>query len=121
MLDEDANSSLLRLFHCFLHCAPQAVMQLVFLLSFVMNPQTKSSINLGEISCMKRLNWSQPFDLHDSRFIDNSSMDSVHFGHVNCLVPNVLSQISAIRSGRQRQDQMDWAACSLLLAADERV
>ncbi|CAG9766153.1 unnamed protein product [Ceutorhynchus assimilis] len=46
MLDEDTNSSLLRLFHCFLHCAPQAVMQLVFLLSFVMYPD-RNYINLN--------------------------------------------------------------------------
>ncbi|XP_050305903.1 XK-related protein 6-like [Anthonomus grandis grandis] len=46
MLDEDTNSSLLRLFHCFLHCAPQAIMQLVFLLSFVMYPDTRGRINL---------------------------------------------------------------------------
>ncbi|KAJ8934521.1 hypothetical protein NQ314_013304 [Rhamnusium bicolor] len=32
MLDEDTNSALLRLFHCFLHSAPQAVIQLVILL-----------------------------------------------------------------------------------------
>ncbi|XP_030751021.1 XK-related protein 6-like [Sitophilus oryzae] len=38
MLDEDTNSSLLRLFHCFLQCSPQAILQLVFLLSFMMYP-----------------------------------------------------------------------------------
>ncbi|XP_018321466.1 XK-related protein 6 [Agrilus planipennis] len=32
MLDEDTNGALLRLFHCFLHSAPQAVIQLMFLL-----------------------------------------------------------------------------------------
>ncbi|XP_044746132.1 XK-related protein 4-like [Coccinella septempunctata] len=32
MLDEDTNSALLRLFHCFLHAAPQALIQLVILL-----------------------------------------------------------------------------------------
>lgn len=32
MLDEDTNSALLRLFHCFLHSAPQAVIQLMILL-----------------------------------------------------------------------------------------
>ncbi|XP_060529521.1 XK-related protein 7-like [Cylas formicarius] len=42
MLDEDSNSSLLRLFHCFLYCAPQAVIQLVFLLSFIINPDKYS-------------------------------------------------------------------------------
>ncbi|KAL1513210.1 hypothetical protein ABEB36_002648 [Hypothenemus hampei] len=46
MLDEDTNSSLLRLFHCFLHCAPQAVMQLVFLLIFVMYPERTSTTSL---------------------------------------------------------------------------
>lgn len=35
MLDEDTNSALLRLFHCFLHAAPQAVLQLVILLKHV--------------------------------------------------------------------------------------
>lgn len=33
MLDEDTNGALLRLFHCFLHSAPQAVLQLVILLN----------------------------------------------------------------------------------------
>ncbi|XP_049817697.1 XK-related protein 6 [Aethina tumida] len=32
MLDEDTNGALLRLFHCFLHSAPQAVIQLMILL-----------------------------------------------------------------------------------------
>lgn len=32
MLDEDTNGVLLRLFHCFLHSAPQAVLQLTILL-----------------------------------------------------------------------------------------
>lgn len=32
MLDEDSNGSVLRLFHCFLHAAPQAVLQLTILL-----------------------------------------------------------------------------------------
>ncbi|XP_049763280.1 XK-related protein 7-like [Schistocerca cancellata] len=33
MLDEDSDASLLRLFHCFLHSFPQAVLQLMILLS----------------------------------------------------------------------------------------
>lgn len=35
MLDEDTNGALLRLFHCFLHSAPQALLQLVILLKHV--------------------------------------------------------------------------------------
>lgn len=37
MLDEDTNSALLRLFHCFLHAAPQTVIQLIIL---VRNPSS---------------------------------------------------------------------------------
>lgn len=33
MLDEDTNGALLRLFHCFLHAAPQALLQLTILLT----------------------------------------------------------------------------------------
>ncbi|CAH1117179.1 unnamed protein product [Phaedon cochleariae] len=39
MLDEDTNSALLRLFHCFLHAAPQAIIQLVILLTHVVHPE----------------------------------------------------------------------------------
>lgn len=35
MLDEDTNGALLRLFHCFLHAAPQAMLQLIILLNHV--------------------------------------------------------------------------------------
>lgn len=35
MLDEDTNGALLRLFHCFLHSAPQAILQLAILLNHV--------------------------------------------------------------------------------------
>ncbi|KAJ8925366.1 hypothetical protein NQ315_009196 [Exocentrus adspersus] len=46
MLDEDTNSALLRLFHCFLHAAPQAVIQLVILLIHVTHPE-KPSLNMN--------------------------------------------------------------------------
>ncbi|KAK4884757.1 hypothetical protein RN001_001028 [Aquatica leii] len=39
MLDEDSNGALLRLFHCFLHAAPQAIIQLMFLLNHAGNGQ----------------------------------------------------------------------------------
>lgn len=35
MLDEDTNGALLRLFHCFLHSGPQAILQLIILLNHV--------------------------------------------------------------------------------------
>lgn len=38
MLDEDSNGALLRLFHCFLHAAPQAVIQLMILLHHITRP-----------------------------------------------------------------------------------
>lgn len=41
MLDEDTNSALLRLFHCFLHSAPQAVIQLMLLLNHISYPETR--------------------------------------------------------------------------------
>ncbi|CAG9859968.1 unnamed protein product [Phyllotreta striolata] len=47
MLDEDTNSALLRLFHCFLHAAPQAILQLVILLTHVAHPESSAlSINV---------------------------------------------------------------------------
>ncbi|VEN51923.1 unnamed protein product [Callosobruchus maculatus] len=45
MLDEDTNSALLRLFHTFLHAAPQAVIQLVFLLWQIGHPD-KQELNI---------------------------------------------------------------------------
>lgn len=47
MLDEDTNGALLRLFHCFLHAAPQAVLQLVILLRHV-HPDRIGTIRTGE-------------------------------------------------------------------------
>ncbi|KAJ8962525.1 hypothetical protein NQ318_000916 [Aromia moschata] len=50
MLDEDTNSALLRLFHCFLHAAPQAVIQLVILLLHITHPEKPAlSINIAVI------------------------------------------------------------------------
>jgi hypothetical protein len=43
MLDEDLDAALLRLFHCFLHAAPQAVLQLMILI-FHANHSDASSI-----------------------------------------------------------------------------
>jgi hypothetical protein len=43
MLDEDLDAALLRLFHCFLHAAPQAVLQLMILI-FHANQSDASSI-----------------------------------------------------------------------------
>ncbi|XP_067006507.2 XK-related protein 4 [Anabrus simplex] len=45
MLDEDSDASLLRLFHCFLHAAPQAILQLMILISLA-NHQQYSSIQV---------------------------------------------------------------------------
>ncbi|KAG5884623.1 hypothetical protein JTB14_023818 [Gonioctena quinquepunctata] len=50
MLDEDTNSALLRLFHCFLHAAPQAILQLVILLYHIVHPEKpKLDINIAVI------------------------------------------------------------------------
>jgi hypothetical protein len=43
MLDEDSDAALLRLFHCFLHAAPQAILQLMILI-FHANQSDASSI-----------------------------------------------------------------------------
>jgi hypothetical protein len=42
MLDEDSDAALLRLFHCFLHAAPQAILQLMILI-FHANRSDESS------------------------------------------------------------------------------
>lgn len=47
MLDEDTNSALLRLFHCFLHSAPQAVIQLMILLTHIANPESMKDVQIG--------------------------------------------------------------------------
>ncbi|KAL3288720.1 hypothetical protein HHI36_003155 [Cryptolaemus montrouzieri] len=54
MIDEDTNSALLRLFHCFLHCAPQAVIQLMILLMNVTHPATMK-LTEGEYKIISKL------------------------------------------------------------------
>ncbi|KAF5274141.1 hypothetical protein FQR65_LT04539 [Abscondita terminalis] len=46
MLDEDSNGALLRLFHCFLHSAPQAIIQLIFLLNHVGNEEALKDLGV---------------------------------------------------------------------------
>nr|XP_023015507.1 XK-related protein 6-like [Leptinotarsa decemlineata] len=46
MLDEDTNSALLRLFHCFLHSALQAILQLVILLYHIIHRE-KAALNIN--------------------------------------------------------------------------
>ncbi|CAH1365888.1 hypothetical protein MTP99_002172 [Tenebrio molitor] len=48
MLDEDTNSALLRLYHCFLHAAPQAIIQMMILLIHVSHPE-KVPLNIDVI------------------------------------------------------------------------
>lgn len=48
MLDEDSNGSLLRLFHCFLHSAPQAIIQLMILLTHVVHRDVLETLGSGE-------------------------------------------------------------------------
>lgn len=47
MLDEDTNVALLRLFHCFLHATPQAIIQLVILLQRGLHP-LKFSLDISK-------------------------------------------------------------------------
>lgn len=49
MLDEDSNGALLRLFHCFLHSAPQAVIQLMILLTHVVHQDVEESLGPGRV------------------------------------------------------------------------
>lgn len=49
MLDEDTNSALLRLFHCFLHAAPQALIQLVILLKETVTQPDKKPFPEGKL------------------------------------------------------------------------
>ena len=51
MLDEDTNGALLRLFHCFLHSAPQAVIQLMFLVGDIVSAQGRASLKTGKCFC----------------------------------------------------------------------
>lgn len=49
MLDEDTNGALLRLFHCFLHSAPQAVIQLKILIETCVKQEPLSDTTRGKI------------------------------------------------------------------------
>lgn len=55
MLDEDSNGALLRLFHCFLHSAPQAVIQLMILLTHVVHKDVEDSLGPGRV--LERKMW----------------------------------------------------------------
>lgn len=48
MVDEDTNGVLLRLFHCFLHAAPQAVIQLTILLYNLSFKEKFSKTDIGK-------------------------------------------------------------------------
>lgn len=50
MLDEDSNGALLRLFHCFLHAAPQAVIQLMVLLIHITRPEKLHALGTGKLT-----------------------------------------------------------------------
>lgn len=45
MLDEDTNGALLRLFHCFLHAAPQAIIQLTLLIRTIATAEKRANLN----------------------------------------------------------------------------
>lgn len=49
MLDEDSNGALLRLFHCFLHAAPQAVIQLMILVDHIVHPEKLQRLGTGRL------------------------------------------------------------------------
>ncbi|KAK9873752.1 hypothetical protein WA026_002107 [Henosepilachna vigintioctopunctata] len=61
MLDEDTNSALLRLFHCFLHAAPQAVIQLMILL---VNETHRGNKPLNEVTAIKIIDENPAVDKH---------------------------------------------------------
>lgn len=44
MVDEDSDASLLRLFHCFLHASPQAILHLFILIQVARHPQHQSTL-----------------------------------------------------------------------------
>lgn len=52
MLDEDSNGALLRLFHCFLHAAPQALVQLMILLQNASEEEALTQMGLSEYFVM---------------------------------------------------------------------
>jgi len=55
MLDEDSDAALLRLFHCFLNAAPQAVLQLMILIFHA---------NRSDLSSIQRKHITPVFDIH---------------------------------------------------------
>ncbi|KAI4467585.1 xk-related protein [Holotrichia oblita] len=48
MLDEDTNGALLRLFHCFLHAAPQAIIQLTLLIRTIATAEKRANLDTGK-------------------------------------------------------------------------
>lgn len=105
MLDEDTNSSLLRLFHCFLHCAPQAVMQLVFLLSFVIYPERNSFSSRLDVSIVQA--WTV-------------------FTSIISIAWSLTSYHRSVRFARDDKDKIKWigllvAFCWQLMSALSRI
>ncbi|XP_056639007.1 XK-related protein 6-like [Diorhabda sublineata] len=103
MLDEDTNSALLRLFHCFLHAAPQAILQLVILLTHVAHPEKyRLNINLAVLQA-----WTVLVALMSIAW----SLTSYH---------------RSVRYARDDKDKMKWpgilmAFCWQLMSALSRV
>ncbi|PNF23341.1 hypothetical protein B7P43_G15081 [Cryptotermes secundus] len=51
MLDEDSDAALLRLFHCFLHAAPQAILQLMILIFHQSHASSVQAIQARAVIC----------------------------------------------------------------------
>jgi hypothetical protein len=95
MLDEDTNSALLRLYHCFLHAAPQAIIQMMILLIHVSHPE-KVPLNIGrksDISRVLRLKTNS-----DSRCDRDPVVDGGGSPDVHRLVADFVPQIGPLRA-----------------------
>lgn len=117
MLDEDSNGALLRLFHCFLHSAPQAVIQLMILLTHVVHKDVEESLGPGKVLEVDAVD--DPLAYLLCRGCSATSLGRVGGAHVAGMGVNFLSSFCKIRKGRQGEDCLYWTCCGFLLALYE--
>lgn len=97
MLDEDSNAALLRLFHCFLHSTPQAVIQLMILLTHVVHQDVEESLGPGRIRKVAVVDDFLAYLL--CRSCSDTSLDCIGGADVIGMGFNFLSSFCTIRKG----------------------